>query len=200
MWAHQIFFLPVRSVRDQVYRTPVRDFADSQERIYAAVNTITSQMLHYTWVDVQYQLYISRAKNETSSSSSSIAWRQPCAVPECREWSRLFGSLTAIYPLLLPLGGCVAWFLPCTGIFGSLKCLCCEIVEWTENYKSGGSKQERASINLSVNFHILCCATLLTKMWGGARNSFRAMALIWLSFMVIRCATRLFVVTNHSSD
>ena len=32
--------------------------------------------------------------------------------PECREWSRWFGSFTAIFPLLLQIGGCVATFLP----------------------------------------------------------------------------------------
>ena len=44
--AHLIFAVGV--VKDQVYRTPVRDLADLQERIYAAVNSVTSQMLHNT--------------------------------------------------------------------------------------------------------------------------------------------------------
>ena len=48
-------------VKNQVYRIPVRDLADLQERIYATVNNIISQMLHYTWVE--YQLDISRANN-----------------------------------------------------------------------------------------------------------------------------------------
>ncbi|KAJ4427656.1 hypothetical protein ANN_25304 [Periplaneta americana] len=42
-------------VKDQVYRTPVRDLADLQERIYAAVNNVTPQMLHNTWVEVEYR-------------------------------------------------------------------------------------------------------------------------------------------------
>ncbi|KAJ4442309.1 hypothetical protein ANN_12177 [Periplaneta americana] len=50
-------------VKDQVYRTPVRDLADLQERIYAAVNNVTPQMLHNTWVEVEYRLDISRATN-----------------------------------------------------------------------------------------------------------------------------------------
>ena len=37
--------------------------ADLQERIYAAVNNVTSQMLHNTWVEVEYQLDTSRATN-----------------------------------------------------------------------------------------------------------------------------------------
>ncbi|KAJ4432019.1 hypothetical protein ANN_20633 [Periplaneta americana] len=45
-------------VKDQVYRTPVRDLADLQERIYAAVNNVTPQMLHNTWVEVEYRLDI----------------------------------------------------------------------------------------------------------------------------------------------
>ncbi|KAJ4451541.1 hypothetical protein ANN_03006 [Periplaneta americana] len=48
---------------DQVYRTPVRDLADLQERIYAAVNNVTPQMLHNTWVEVEYRLDISRVTN-----------------------------------------------------------------------------------------------------------------------------------------
>ncbi|KAJ4426428.1 hypothetical protein ANN_27242 [Periplaneta americana] len=50
-------------LKDQVYRTPVRDLADLQERIYAAVNNVTPQMLHNTWVEVEYRLDISRATN-----------------------------------------------------------------------------------------------------------------------------------------
>ena len=42
-----------RFVNDQVYRTPVRDLADLQERIYAAVDSVTPQMLHNTWIDDQ---------------------------------------------------------------------------------------------------------------------------------------------------
>ena len=48
-------------VKDQVYRTPVRDLADLRERICAAVNSVTPQILHYTWVEVEYLLDISRA-------------------------------------------------------------------------------------------------------------------------------------------
>ena len=39
-------------VKDQVYRTPVCDLADLEERIDAAVNNVTPQMLHNTWVEV----------------------------------------------------------------------------------------------------------------------------------------------------
>ena len=46
-------------VKDQVYRTPVCDLADLQERIYAAVNNVTPLMLHNTWVEFEYQLDIS---------------------------------------------------------------------------------------------------------------------------------------------
>ena len=48
---------------DQVYRTSVRDLADLQQRIYAAVNNVTPQMLHNTWVDTEYWLDISHAPN-----------------------------------------------------------------------------------------------------------------------------------------
>ena len=42
-------------VKDQVYRTPVCDSADLQERIYAAVSTVTPQILHNTWVEFEYR-------------------------------------------------------------------------------------------------------------------------------------------------
>ena len=54
-----IFF----SCGDQVYRTPTRDLAGLQERIYAAVNNVTPQMLHNTWVEVEYRLDIPRVTN-----------------------------------------------------------------------------------------------------------------------------------------
>ncbi|KAJ4428453.1 hypothetical protein ANN_24490 [Periplaneta americana] len=64
-------------VKDQVYRTPVRDLADLQERIYAAVNNVTPQMLHNTWVEVEYRLDISRATNgshvETIRNSAQLS-------------------------------------------------------------------------------------------------------------------------------
>ena len=44
--------------KDQVYRTPVYDLADLQVRIYAAVNNVTQQMLHNTWVEFEYRLEI----------------------------------------------------------------------------------------------------------------------------------------------
>ena len=50
-------------VKDQIYRTPVRDLADLQEIIYAAVNIVTPHMLHNTWVEVDYRLDTSRAIN-----------------------------------------------------------------------------------------------------------------------------------------
>ena len=48
---------------EQVYRIPIRDLAGLQERIYAAVNEVTPQMLHNTWVEIEYRLDISRATN-----------------------------------------------------------------------------------------------------------------------------------------
>ena len=50
-------------VKDQVYRTPVRDLTDLEERIYAGFNHVTPQMLHNTWVEVEYRLDISHATN-----------------------------------------------------------------------------------------------------------------------------------------
>ena len=50
-------------VKDQVYMTPVCNLADLQQRIYAAVNNVIPQMLHNTWVEVEYRLDISRATN-----------------------------------------------------------------------------------------------------------------------------------------
>ena len=52
-------------VKEQVYRTPipVLDLLDLQERIYAAVNNVIPEMLHNTWVEVEYLLDISRATN-----------------------------------------------------------------------------------------------------------------------------------------
>ena len=50
-------------LKDQVYSTPLHDLADLQGRIYATVNNVTPQILQNTWVEVEYQLYISRATN-----------------------------------------------------------------------------------------------------------------------------------------
>ena len=43
-------------VKDDVYRTLVRDLADLQD---AAVNNVTPQMLHNTWVEVEYRYLVS---------------------------------------------------------------------------------------------------------------------------------------------
>ena len=50
-------------VKDHFYRTPAYNLADLQEQIYAAVNNVTPQMLHNTWVEVEFRLDISRATN-----------------------------------------------------------------------------------------------------------------------------------------
>ncbi|PSN56423.1 hypothetical protein C0J52_09516, partial [Blattella germanica] len=52
-------------VKDHFYRTPVCDSPDLQERIHAAVNNVTLQMLHNTWVEVEYRLDISSATNRS---------------------------------------------------------------------------------------------------------------------------------------
>ena len=41
-------------VKDGTYITPVRDLANLQEKMYAAVNNVTPQMLHKAWVEVEY--------------------------------------------------------------------------------------------------------------------------------------------------
>ena len=58
--AHLIFFL--WGFVKTVYRTTICDLADLQERIYA-VNNVIPQMLHNTWVVVEYRLDISRESN-----------------------------------------------------------------------------------------------------------------------------------------
>ena len=64
MWqGPSFFFLLWGFVKDLVYRTPVRDLADLQERIYAALNNVTPQMLHNTWIELEYRLVISHATN-----------------------------------------------------------------------------------------------------------------------------------------
>ena len=50
-------------VKNQVYRTPVHDLADFQEIIYAAVYSVTPQILHNTWIEDEYRLDIFRAAN-----------------------------------------------------------------------------------------------------------------------------------------
>ena len=42
-------------VKDQIYKTPVHDLSDLEERIYATVINITSHMLHNIWIQVEYQ-------------------------------------------------------------------------------------------------------------------------------------------------
>ena len=43
---HHLIFSCGRFVKDQVYKTPVRDLAVLQERIYAAVNNVTPRCLN----------------------------------------------------------------------------------------------------------------------------------------------------------
>ena len=54
------WIFPVGFVKEQVYKTPVRDFADLQERIYAAVKNVTPQILHNSWVEGEYRVDIFR--------------------------------------------------------------------------------------------------------------------------------------------
>ena len=61
--SNTIWFLLWVFVKDQVYTTPVRDLADLESKIYAAVNNVTAQMLHKTWAKVEYRLDISHATN-----------------------------------------------------------------------------------------------------------------------------------------
>ena len=69
---HLIFFL-WGFVKDKIFRTPVHYLADLQERIYAAVNNVTSQMRHNTWIEVEYRLDISRATNGNHVLSPAVA-------------------------------------------------------------------------------------------------------------------------------
>ena len=62
-WTPPDFFL-WRCVKDQVYKIPVHGLADLQERNYAAVSNVTPQILHNTWVRVEYRLDISCATDE----------------------------------------------------------------------------------------------------------------------------------------
>ena len=52
-------------VKDQVYRTSIRDLEDLQERIYAALNNVIPQTFHNTWIEVEYRLDISHASNRS---------------------------------------------------------------------------------------------------------------------------------------
>ena len=58
-------------VKGQVYRTPVRDMADLQGKIYVAANKASPQLLQNTWVEVEYRLDISRVTNEAMVSFHS---------------------------------------------------------------------------------------------------------------------------------
>ena len=49
--------------KEQVRRIPIRGLVGLQEIIYSAVKNVTRQMLHNTWVEVEYRLDISRAIN-----------------------------------------------------------------------------------------------------------------------------------------
>ena len=63
MWWSLPDFFQWGFVKDQVYRTLICDLADLQERIYAAVNNVTPEMLHNTWVQVEYRSDIFRGTN-----------------------------------------------------------------------------------------------------------------------------------------
>ncbi|PSN51192.1 hypothetical protein C0J52_06066 [Blattella germanica] len=58
-----VFSLLIPFPVDMYLKTPVCDLAELQERIHAAVNNVTLQMLHNTWVEVEYRLDISRTTN-----------------------------------------------------------------------------------------------------------------------------------------
>ena len=45
-------FILLEFVEDQVYRTPVHDLVNLQEKIYAAVKNVTPQMHRYTWAEL----------------------------------------------------------------------------------------------------------------------------------------------------
>ena len=45
-------------VKDKVHRTPLRDMADLRVRICAAINNVTPQMLHNTWIEVDTGLIV----------------------------------------------------------------------------------------------------------------------------------------------
>ena len=45
-------------VKDQIYRTPAYDLSDLEEIIYATINNVATQILHSTWVKVEYRLDI----------------------------------------------------------------------------------------------------------------------------------------------
>ena len=76
-------------VKDQVYRTPVGDLADSQEIIYVAVNNVTPQMFHYTWVEVEFRLDISLAINGSYVKVSGTQGKKIPAFTLCSNWFHL---------------------------------------------------------------------------------------------------------------
>lgn len=50
-------------VKDMVYATPVQDVCDLRHRITEAINSVTPDMLHNTWIEIEYRLDILRATN-----------------------------------------------------------------------------------------------------------------------------------------
>ena len=48
---------------NQVYRTAVHDLIDLQERICAAANNVTPQMLHNTWIEVEYISHVTNGSH-----------------------------------------------------------------------------------------------------------------------------------------
>ena len=81
-------FFPVGFFKDQVYWTPVRDLADLKEIIYAAVNNVTPQMIHNSWVEVESRLDISRATKGSHVEVYGKGKKIP-VFTLCRNWFHL---------------------------------------------------------------------------------------------------------------
>ena len=50
-------------MKDQVYRTPIHDLQTLKTRIREAIATVTPQMLHNTWREIEFRLDVLRATN-----------------------------------------------------------------------------------------------------------------------------------------
>ena len=95
------FFLQV-FVKAQIYMTPVRNLADLQEIIYAAVNNVTPPMLHNTWVEVEYRLNLFRVTNGSHVEVYGKKEEQIPVFTLCSNWFHLqVRSLTGIGKIFL---------------------------------------------------------------------------------------------------
>ena len=87
-------------VKDQVYRTPIHDLQTLKTRIREAIATVTPQMLHNTWREIEFRLDVLRATNgahvETYWISCELQTPLHCSYCSLQVWWMLITGFYSI--------------------------------------------------------------------------------------------------------